>query len=131
MVGLVAAQLVLAVYYRRTKPFNKKRIFTSALFFLVAFLIFLMGAGIILNPYPTTPPGQSAIRGACQDNLRTIDSAIMQYEAAHGEGAHPRTVESLHPDYLRYIPEEPSGGMYYLDLSRVPPRAVCTEGHTY
>jgi hypothetical protein len=69
--------------------------------------------------------------GSCRDNLRTIDSAIMQYAAATG-GVYPQSMDDLMGTYIRAPFPEPYGGFYYLD----PPgqnstRAYCSKGHTY
>jgi hypothetical protein len=131
VVGFFITPLALVIYFRRIWKYRRKRVFLSVLLYFETLLVLLLIGTAAYSPYSSHAPRGTMERGACQDNMRTIDSAIMQYEAAHGEGVYPRTVESLYPDYLRGIPEEPSGGMYYLDLSRVPPRSVCTEGHTY
>ena len=65
----------------------------------------------------------SAEDGACQDNLRTIDGAIMTYSAATG-GGYPAAVADMVPNYLREEPECPVGG-YYTLAGAAPPRAVC------
>jgi hypothetical protein len=67
----------------------------------------------------------------CKGMLRTIDGAVMEYEYDHGEGIFPTTMEELVPTYLREVPKNKSGGTYYLDTTQTPPRAACSEGHTY
>lgn len=73
---------------------------------------------------------QKAQVGACQDNLRTIDSATMQYAAANN-GSYPRTVGQLVPMYLKEAPTCPVNDAAYTLTSGTPPRAVCPNGHTY
>ena len=68
-------------------------------------------------------------RGACQDNLRTMDGAIMTYSAATG-GGYPRSIDQMVPQYIKAAPTCPAGGIYSL-TSTTPPRAVCSAGHTY
>jgi hypothetical protein len=72
---------------------------------------------------------EGLVRGACQDNLRTIDSAVMQYSASN-MGSYPRSIDQLVPTYLREAPECMTGGPYTLSKT-TPPRAVCPNGHTY
>jgi type IV pilus assembly protein PilA len=74
----------------------------------------------------------SAEQGACQDNLRTIDSAIMQYSAANN-GSYPANVAALVPNYLREAPECPAAAAAYTLSATTPPRAVCPHAtpHTY
>ncbi len=71
-------------------------------------------------------------RGSCLDNLRTLDSAIMQYAAAN-DGVYPQSTEDLVGTYIRApLPREPYGGAYYLDPpGQTSTRAVCSKGHTY
>lgn len=71
---------------------------------------------------------ESAVTGACQDNLRTINSAAMTYSAATGH--YPSSISELVPNYMRKMPECPDGGSYTLSKTN-PPHAVCPNGHTY
>jgi uncharacterized membrane protein (DUF373 family) len=67
----------------------------------------------------------------CPDELRTIDSAIMTYSAAHN-GAYPESIKDLVPNYIKGISEGwQEGHIYSLDTSTDPPHAACTMGHTY
>lgn len=74
----------------------------------------------------------SAEGGACQDNLRTIDSSIMQYSASNN-GTYPGNVASLVPSYLREAPTCKAAGAGYTFTGSNPPRAVCPhpDPHTY
>jgi hypothetical protein len=84
---------------------------------------------LVLQWYMSRPT--NAPVGACKDNLRTIDSAIIVYEADNGKGVYPNTMEELIPTYIRQMPKEPTGGCYYLDMTTTPPHAVCSKGHIY
>jgi hypothetical protein len=96
-------------------------------------LVLLTEGIIFLMPvlFPGQTSGHADPLGVCVDNLRTIDWAIMQYEAANGKGTYPTTVEELVPTFLRKTPKEPASGTYYLDTTTTEPHAVCPEGHTY
>jgi hypothetical protein len=72
-----------------------------------------------------TPQGDAAQVASCQANLRTIDSAIVQYQA--GTGKLPSSVQALVPNYLRSVPQEPMGGSYSISGGS----AHCSLGHTY
>ncbi len=65
---------------------------------------------------------------ACQDNLRTIDGVVSEYDIAHG--AWPDDISQLAPEFLREVPVCPAGGTYSLSAD-VPPRTICSAGHTY
>lgn len=115
-------------YYRR-RPVLPGRIIKSLSIFLVVFIIVIIATPV--SWVERRPDPNRAKRGACMDNLRTMDSAILLYEAEHGEGVFPLSLEELVPTYLRVMPEEPSGGAYYLDTTTPPPHVVCSEGHSY
>ena len=70
-----------------------------------------------------TGVGDAAQVASCQANLRTIDSAIAQYESATGKKA--SSLQALVPTYLRSIPQEPTGGTYSISGGK----AVCSKGH--
>lgn len=72
----------------------------------------------------------SAQRGACQDNMRTIDSAIMQYSIAK-DGAWPSGMSDLVPTYLASpTPQCPIGPTdYNWDATVTPPTVTCPNGH--
>ncbi len=70
-----------------------------------------------------TPQGDAAQLAACQANLRTIDSAILQYQA--GTGKLPTSLQALVPTYLRAAPQEPMGGSYSISGGK----ATCSLGH--
>ncbi len=65
---------------------------------------------------------------SCQDNLRTIDGAIMQYDAEYN--TYPTNITSLVPSFIRNYPTCAAGGTYSL-VGTAPPRSSCSTGHTY
>ena len=85
-------------------------ILTVALSLTLCVLV-LAGCGSTTDEAPVgntgTPQGDAAQVAACQTNLRTIDSAIVQYQA--GTGKLPSSVRALVPNYLRSAPQEPMG----------------------
>ena len=72
---------------------------------------------------------RNAQEGACKDNLRTIDGAIMQYRAATTDYA---TTTSYYTTYglLKAWPTCPAGGAYTINAG-TPPNATCSYSHTY
>ena len=103
-------------------------ILTVALSLTLCVLV-LAGCGLTTDEAPVgntgTPQGDAAQVAACQTNLRTIDSAIVQYQA--GTGKLPSSVGALVPNYLRSAPQEPMGGSYSVSGGK----AKCSLGHTY
>ncbi len=80
-------------------------------------------------------PEKPEQNGACLDNLRTIDSAIMQYAAATG-GVYPNGTSDLLGTYVRApFPtckwSKPAGEYTYSGAGTSSMRAVCPNGHTY
>lgn len=73
----------------------------------------------------------SAEQGACRDNMRTIDSAIMTYNAA--TGAYPADITFLdNTDYLKDAPVCPAGTDPYIWNAPAgeAPYVTCPNGHT-
>ena len=68
--------------------------------------------------------------GACKDNLRTIDGAIMQYRAGSTDYS---TDPQDYVDYrlLKKWPVCPTDGDPYTIVPGNPPYARCPNGHTY
>ncbi len=76
----------------------------------------------------------NAQKGACLDNLRTIDSAIMQYAAATA-GVYPNGTSDLLGTYVRApFPtckwSKPAGEYTYSGAGTNMMRTVCPNGHT-
>lgn len=73
-----------------------------------------------------------AEKGACEANLRMIDSAIQQYKMNEGEA--PENIEAL-GDYFLDEPKCPSGGTYDIasegEGEGVVYYATCNKGHSY
>ncbi len=65
---------------------------------------------------------------ACENNLRTVDGSIMQYECVNL--IYPSNITSMVPSYIRNYPTCPGGGTYSL-TGTAPPRSSCSTGHTY
>jgi hypothetical protein len=109
------------------KPWKRILLYSFGAMLLIALIVAIAIPPDMGHPYPKLL--------GCQDNLRSMDMAIMQYEKDRGEGVYPTTIEELvgdyHQGYLNEILQEPYGGYYYLDTSTSPPHAVCSEGHTY
>ncbi len=98
---------------------------------LIVAAIVLSAIIIFLIPIVLFSARDNEPMNSCPNNLRSIDGAISQYEAEHGIGVFPSTIDELVPTYLRTAPKEPSGGYYYFDTTITPPKAVCSKGHTY
>jgi hypothetical protein len=99
---------------------------------LTVAVLFLVAAGMTATLLAGCGERTIVCGGACQDKLRTIDSAVMQYSAAHN-GTYPVSVEEMIPDYLREAPECPAAKKPYTLSDTTPPRAVCPHSspHTY
>ncbi len=54
---------------------------------------------------------QTAERRAVEANLRTIDGAIMQFQAANN-GTNPSSINALVPTYLQAVPAGPGTATY-------------------
>jgi hypothetical protein len=94
-------------------------------FIIPALLLAAMLEALLL----LSPTGIDTCVVACKDNLRTIDSAIMQYKNAQGE--YPTSLEELVPEYIRETREIENcpnriEGTYFLDTSTEVPEAKCS-----
>jgi hypothetical protein len=108
----------------------KKKLWKKIALLLVVVVLLLCLAGFFyINHLEDSKSYIDIIVISCQDNLRMIDAAIYSYNAEHG--VFPESIDELVPNYLKEVPECPYGGYYYIDTSQTPPRAVCSEGHTY
>ena len=98
-----------------------------------ALLIVVMIAICAAIVYPAPGGGgRNAVEGACKDNLRTIDGAIMQYRA--GSNAYSVYTSDYVPAFLKQWPACPEDGRPYVivaDGPGSPPQAYCPNGHTY
>jgi hypothetical protein len=98
--------------------------------------LMVLGLLVLFIALPVYNSAQSnAQAGACKDNLRTIDSAIMQYRAANN-GAYPNGTSDLVGTYVRApFPtcksSNPAGVYTYSHAGTSSMRAVCPNGHTY
>jgi prepilin-type N-terminal cleavage/methylation domain-containing protein len=61
---------------------------------------------------------QNAERSAVEANLRTIDGAIMMYQA-NNSGADPEDINALAPDYIQAVPVGPKGATYTIGKVKV------------
>ncbi len=108
-------------------------------FTLIELMVVILIIGILVAiAVPVFFAAQSnAQAGACKDNLRTIDSAIMQYSAANS-GVYPAGSAELEGTYIRApfptCKAATAPGTYtYTGASTSAMRAVCpaTTPHTY
>jgi prepilin-type N-terminal cleavage/methylation domain-containing protein len=112
-------------------------------FTLIELMVVILIIGILVAiAVPVFFAAQNnAQAGACKDNLRTIDSAIMQYSASESTGAaaYPATIGALVSTYIRDMPickAAATGSPYTLSATTAAapvPRALCnaTVPHTY
>jgi prepilin-type N-terminal cleavage/methylation domain-containing protein len=99
-------------------------------FSLIELMVVILILGVLVAiavPVFFSARSQSEVT-VCQDNLRTMDGVISEYDIAHG--AWPGDVSQLAPEFLREVPACPTGGTYSLSAD-VPPRTTCSAGHTY
>jgi type IV pilus assembly protein PilA len=105
-------------------------------FTLIELMVVILIIGILVAiAVPVFFAAQSnAQAGACKDNLRTIDSAIMQYSAANA-GTYPADSAALTGTYIRApFPtcRAAAPGTYtYTGSGTSAMRTVCPNGHTY
>jgi type IV pilus assembly protein PilA len=71
---------------------------------------------------------ESAKTKTCQANVRTMNGAIMTYQAATGNT--PADLNALVPDYIKEVPTCPLGGTYSLDPATATEPAECLCNHT-
>jgi prepilin-type N-terminal cleavage/methylation domain-containing protein len=108
-------------------------------FTLIELMVVILIIGILVAiAVPVFFAAQNnAQAGACKDNLRTIDSSIMQYSASTESGAtlYPADITALVPTYIRDYPvcKAADAGSPYSLAAGTPPRAECNAAtpHTY
>jgi hypothetical protein len=110
-------------------PAKKSKVWLWVTLSVVSGLVVL---GLLYTIFFSEPPHH--YYGSCINHLRTIDSAIMQYSAAHS-GAWPNGTADLEGTYIRApFPQcgLPKPADYtYSDPGTNRMRAVCPNGHTY
>lgn len=118
---------------RMFKNFHKdNRGFTLVELMVVVVIIGVLTA-IAIPVYNAST--EKAEAGACEANLRMIDSAIQQYKM--NEGNAPTDIEALGDYFLDGVPHCPSGGEYSI-VSKGEGEgegkvyyAKCNKGHSY
>ncbi len=115
-------------YYQ--PPPKKSRVWLWVTLSVISGLIVLFLIPVFFSSQSSHPGS-----GACRDNLRTIDSAIMQYAAANG-GIYPDGTSDLVGTYVRApfptCKSSKTPGVYtYSNEGTNAMRAVCPNGHTY